>query len=149
MSGPHDPPKPEDLLEHARFLRGLARRLVRDESEADELVQETWIEALRRRAEPIANLRPWLAGVLRNLARERARGAGRRARREREAARPEGLEPTANVLERIENFRVLARAVIELDEPCRSTIVQAYFEGLGGAHADENMMELKEVFHLE
>lgn len=131
MSGPHDPPKPEDLLEHARFLRGLARRLVRDESEADELVQETWIEALRRRAEPIANLRPWLAGVLRNLARERARGAGRRARREREAARPEGLEPTANVLERIENFRVLAREVIELDEPYRSTIVQMYFEGLG------------------
>ena len=24
-----------------------------------------------------------------------------------------------------------------------------YFEGLGGAHADENMVELKEVFHLE
>ncbi len=24
-----------------------------------------------------------------------------------------------------------------------------YFEGLGGAHADESMMELKEVFHLD
>lgn len=24
-----------------------------------------------------------------------------------------------------------------------------YFEGIGGAHADENMLELKEVFHLE
>ena len=24
-----------------------------------------------------------------------------------------------------------------------------YFEGLGGAHADENLVELKEVFHLE
>jgi L-rhamnose mutarotase len=24
-----------------------------------------------------------------------------------------------------------------------------YFEGLGGAHADENMLELKEIFHLQ
>lgn len=24
-----------------------------------------------------------------------------------------------------------------------------YFEGIGGAHADENMLELKEVFHLD
>ena len=24
-----------------------------------------------------------------------------------------------------------------------------YFEGLGGAHADENMQELEEVFHLD
>jgi L-rhamnose mutarotase len=24
-----------------------------------------------------------------------------------------------------------------------------YFEGLGGAHADESMVELKEVFHLD
>ncbi|MCO6453273.1 MAG: L-rhamnose mutarotase [Caldilineales bacterium] len=24
-----------------------------------------------------------------------------------------------------------------------------YFEGLGGAHADESMIELKEVFHLD
>jgi L-rhamnose mutarotase len=24
-----------------------------------------------------------------------------------------------------------------------------YFEGLGGAHADESMVELREVFHLE
>ena len=23
-----------------------------------------------------------------------------------------------------------------------------YFEGLGGAHADENMLELREIFHL-
>jgi L-rhamnose mutarotase len=25
----------------------------------------------------------------------------------------------------------------------------SYFEGLGGAHADENMVELEEVFHLD
>jgi L-rhamnose mutarotase len=24
-----------------------------------------------------------------------------------------------------------------------------YFEGLGGAHADQNMIELEEVFHLD
>jgi L-rhamnose mutarotase len=25
----------------------------------------------------------------------------------------------------------------------------SYFEGLGGAHADQNMQELEEVFHLD
>lgn len=29
------------------------------------------------------------------------------------------------------------------------TFMAPYFEGLGGAHADESMIELEEVFHLD
>jgi L-rhamnose mutarotase len=28
-------------------------------------------------------------------------------------------------------------------------LMAAYFEGLGGAHADESMLELEQVFHLD
>jgi len=28
-------------------------------------------------------------------------------------------------------------------------LMAPYLEGLGGAHADENMLELKEIFHLD
>jgi len=38
----------ETLLSHRPFVRALARRLVRDEARAEDVVQETWLAALRR-----------------------------------------------------------------------------------------------------
>lgn len=62
------PFRPEELLEHAAWIRRLARRLVQGEARADDLVQETWLAALR--AAPRGGpLRPWLARVARNFAR--------------------------------------------------------------------------------
>ncbi|MEW6073256.1 MAG: sigma factor [Planctomycetota bacterium] len=53
-------PDPEDLLAHAAPLRRLARRLVADEARADDLVQDTWLAALRRPPGEERNLRGWL-----------------------------------------------------------------------------------------
>ena len=39
---------PEQLLEHVGWLRGLARRLVRDDDLAEDLVQETLLTAVER-----------------------------------------------------------------------------------------------------
>ena len=67
-------PAIEDLLAHADWLRGLAARLVG--AEADDLVQDTWVAALR--APPRGSgdeARPWLARVLRNSAISRFRRA--------------------------------------------------------------------------
>src|SRR4029079_12015936 len=86
---------PERLLQHADALRRLARRLVRDDAEADDLVQETWTSVLEkpRTHEPAAGWKRWLFAVARTLARERRRSEGRRARREQTAARPESDSP--------------------------------------------------------
>lgn len=124
------PTRLDQLLRHAEYLRALARRLARDDSEAEDLVQETWTAAVEQPERDVRNPRSWLAGVVRNLARQKRRGEGRRARREVVVARDEGTESTENIVERVEIFRELAHEVVALDEPYRSTLIQLYFQGL-------------------
>lgn len=57
-------------------LRGYARRLCGEDDGADEIVQDTWLRALRGIAalrDP-ARLRPWLVGIARRAAMDRLRG---------------------------------------------------------------------------
>ncbi len=120
-----------ELLQHERYLRVLARRLVGDDAAADDLVQETWVVGLERAPDRGA-LRPWLAGVVRNLARNRTRAEARRRVRESASARPghgEGSDPS-ELSERIEVLRALADLVLELREPWRATVLLRYYEGL-------------------
>ena len=48
MTSADDPPTFEDLLRHSAWVQALARTLVRDADLAEDLVQETWLAALRR-----------------------------------------------------------------------------------------------------
>lgn len=50
MSTNRNTPAIEELLEHADWVRGLARRLVLDSAGAEDLIQETWVQALGRPA---------------------------------------------------------------------------------------------------
>src|SRR5262245_64613195 len=89
---------PEELLEHAPWLRRLAATLVAGDAAADDLVQETWLAALRHppSAGAAGELRPWLARVARNLASNFRRGEARRAERDdREREAGGELDPRA------------------------------------------------------
>ena len=91
-------PVPEELLAHAVWLRSLARNLVRDAHLAEDLVQDTWLTAMKLPPadDQARGLRRWLAAVLRNRARSELRARRRRAERERAAAAPEhGRWPAA------------------------------------------------------
>ena len=46
LPAPTETPSAAELLQHAGALRALARRLVRDEATADDVVQETFATAL-------------------------------------------------------------------------------------------------------
>src|SRR5262245_37333781 len=113
------PERVEHLLEHAAWLRALARRLAADEQAAADLEQDTWVAALEG-APPSGAGRGWLAVVLRNFARQARRAAGRRDARERAAARPEAssADPSAELALQ----RTLLAAVEALAEPYRTTI---------------------------
>lgn len=70
-------------------LRGLARFLARDRAEADDLVQEAVLRALRglHQFQPGTSVRAWLFTILRNVFYEQARRRKReRAALERQAA---------------------------------------------------------------
>lgn len=122
-------PDAEVLCEHAGFLRAVARALLLDDDQADDVAQQTVLAALGR---PDPG-RGWMARVARNLSLMRRRSEGRRARRERAAARPEGVPATVDVVARLEVQRRVADAVLALEEPYRTAVVLRHFDGLAPA----------------
>src|SRR5262245_4318464 len=121
---------PQDLLEHAAFLRRLAHSLLGDAHDAEDVVQETWTRGLERPPALGGNLRGWLARVARNFAYRERRTVRRRGERERDSARPEGLPPVDAALERGETLQRVVEAVRALEEPYRATILARFYEDL-------------------
>ncbi len=123
------PEWPEDLLaRHAAALRALARGLLRDEHAADDVVQETWLAALERPPRSRERLAGWLRQVTRSHAMMRRRGEGRRAERESRATddrAPVDGNPTGR-----EILREVIDAVLGLEEPYQSTVVERFFQDL-------------------
>ena len=124
------PPTETDLLlAHGSWIRSLARRMVADEHRAEDLVQETWLAALRRPA-ALRSPRRWLRTVLTNLVRRDLRDTGRRNQREQANARAEAEPSVVATLEAASLGRELADAVLELDEPFRGCVLLRYYEDL-------------------
>ncbi|MBK8979367.1 MAG: sigma-70 family RNA polymerase sigma factor [Planctomycetes bacterium] len=124
-------PTIEVLLGHQRWVRQLARSLVADPSRAEDVAQETMLEAISRPPRDLSRPRAWLFGVARNAARAIGRGERRRVRREHRVARHEAtsIDP-AEVASRAELHRRLVEALFELDEPYHTVLVLRYFEDL-------------------
>jgi RNA polymerase sigma-70 factor (ECF subfamily) len=140
MAGESPTVTPEELLAYADWVGRLARALVKSSAEAEDLAQDAFEVALTRSPRREGPLRPWLGGILRNLARKRARTSVRRARRETRAAEPGTEAPSPELLvERAEAQQVVARHVLELDEPLRSTLLLRYYEGLNASQISERL----------
>ncbi|MCC6669621.1 MAG: sigma-70 family RNA polymerase sigma factor [Planctomycetes bacterium] len=127
-----DVPLSESLLRQSAFLDRLARGLVAGEAEAQDLVQDTWLAALRHGMARVSP-RGFLATIARNRARNRARDAARRRRHEAAAARAEWTIPTDEVVAREEARRLVSDALVQLEEPYRSTLVLHFLEDLSAA----------------
>jgi RNA polymerase sigma factor (sigma-70 family) len=117
----------EHLLVHQDWLRRLARALVRDANEADDLVQETMLAALRSPPNMDIDTRNWLAVVLRNTLRTLKRSTKRRDLRERATARKEALPATVEALARASMQHELVKHVLELDEATREVVLLRFF----------------------
>jgi RNA polymerase sigma-70 factor (ECF subfamily) len=119
----------ETLLQHAAFLRRLARALLRDEHGAEDVEQETMIAAWSRPPGREVPLRAWLARIATRLALRARRAEGRRDQRERQGAREEAQPPPVDALAQAETLRRVTDAVLALDEPYRSTVLQRFYRG--------------------
>ena len=123
----------EVLLEHADWLRRLARALVSDDL-VDDVVQETWVASLRQPPRQEDAVRAWLRRVAGNVVRTRFRSERRRQARELLV----GLldQPPASPgesAERSETSRVLADHLTRLREPYRQVIMLRYYDDLSSA----------------
>jgi RNA polymerase sigma-70 factor, ECF subfamily len=87
---------PPEAIQHLDALYSLARWLAHDPAEAEDLVQETYLKAVRaaHQFQPGTNLRAWLFQILRNTFYTQYKRKGRA---------PEGMDP--EVLERIPDPR--------------------------------------------
>jgi RNA polymerase sigma-70 factor (ECF subfamily) len=126
------------LLQHASWMRRLARSLTGDDAAADDLVQETWMAALRSPPRAGETVRPWLGRVLRNVRVTGFRRDSRRARRHEAVAAAEATVTAANptsdrLLETMQQQRQLSELVLALDEPYRSTLLMRFYEELSAA----------------
>jgi len=121
---------PEILLTHAEFIRGLARRLIRDEQKAEDVAQDVWVAALEKPAGDVASVRAWLAGTARNLVRRGLRTEERARRRERAAARPERERSTDELIEAERARRRVVETLLLLREPYRSAILYRFYDDL-------------------
>ncbi len=121
------------LLEHRAWVRALARRLVVDVNDADDVEQETWRMALQTPPRRDDSPRGWLAAVVRNAARGLGRKRMRRTRNEAAAAAPAAALSPVEIVAAAEIHTRLALAVLDLEEPYRSTVLYRYFEGMDSA----------------
>lgn len=145
------PPSPSDLLgrvalrdreafgllydQYAPLVFKLALRMMRDRAEAEDLLQEVFIQVWRtaasydsRRGHPAA----WLTTIARSRAIDRLRSAEYR-RHKRETADVERVEGASDLRHEVslrESAAAVRDAVVSLPEDQRRAIELAYFDGL-------------------
>ena len=117
-----------DLLEHAAWIQGLARSIVRDPYLADDLAQDALEAGLKCDTDQVQNPRAWLAGAMRYLHLEELRK--RKVRRERsQADELSGAESSASELvERLEIQRKVSEAVLDLPDRYSSLVILRFYE---------------------
>jgi len=121
---------------HARRAMGIAMRLLRSEPEAEDVVQETFLEIWRRAGQfdtQRGGAAAWVVTIARNRAIDRLRSTGTTSRAIETASG--NLIPAAELLpseqaERRRDEARVAQALGALPAEQRHTIELAYFEGL-------------------
>ncbi|MCI0587187.1 MAG: sigma-70 family RNA polymerase sigma factor [Planctomycetes bacterium] len=123
-------PDAQALLIHREFLRNLAGALLRDEHAAEDVVQETWVAALRNPPRKTGSLRAWLARVARNRALDEVRRNARRAARESQAPPPSPVPTPEEIAHREAVRRDVVAGVLSLPDPYRSVLILRFYEDL-------------------
>jgi len=130
---------------HSRLLFGLIMRILRDRSEAEEVLHEVFMTVWTRAHSYNAALgspTAWLVSISRNRAIDRLRAARLRAASAVEdGPEPESVENPETTATHSEQQREVARALSTLVPEQRVLIEEAYFQGF--THS-----ELAERFHL-
>ena len=122
-----DDREPQTLLADVRWLRGLVGRLVHDADLAEDVCQETLVAAVRH---PAGDQRAWLARVARNFALAMLRRERRQARARTFAPTDEPTPATDAVVAEAEAQRAAADALMQLEEPYRTTLLLRFMKGM-------------------
>ena len=134
---------------HGDLLYSLAVRIVGRAAEAEEVVQETWVQAWRKAAQfdpARGSVGAWLVTIVRSRALDRLRSTNSRSRAElaagdeqvRDAWSPSGPDAAHLIEWRQMNQRV-GSALTQLDQHHREVLELAYFTGLSQSEIAERL----------
>ena len=129
---------------HSRLLFGLILRIVKDRGEAEEVLQEVFVQVWTRADTYNVSLgvpAAWLVRIARNRAIDRLRANNVRARTAEATPPPPPVESPETRAAMTEQQRAIARALDTLPPEQRQLIEDAYFLGL-------TQSELAERFRL-
>lgn len=124
---------------HAASMLGLAMRILRDRSDAEDLVHDVFLEAWKRSTSYSAqqgSLRNWLLTRVRSRAIDRLRSLNvvrRHAHMERVTRQDDPAAAQTDDASTMPDGRRARAAVAALPEPQRVVLELAYFEGLSCA----------------
>jgi RNA polymerase sigma-70 factor (ECF subfamily) len=120
------------------LVHNLARRLVPNRADAEDLAQETYLRAWQAwtTGRPPRRVEPWLATICLNLGRDRARRAATRleAATEDLADHPDATDVAAEAIDRVQRTQV-ERALWALPEPQRLAVTLMDLSGFTAAEA--------------
>lgn len=126
-------PTTEQLMAEMAWVRRLARALVKNDAQADDVAQDAWLVATERQPDRDRPLRPWLGRVVGNLVRTRKRSQVRRGERDAAFDADRHVPTPAELVERVELQRAVGDEVLALAEPYRSTVLLHFVEGYSSA----------------
>lgn len=115
------------LLAEEPHVRALARAVCAD---PDDVVQQTWLLALRHGGGGIGEVRSWLSRIVRNVASNARRDEARRRAHERAAAADDLVPSSPELMLREERRRCLIAAVDRLPREQRTVVLLRFFDGL-------------------
>lgn len=127
----------ELVSRHAPALLRFSERLLRDASEAEDVVQETFLRLWQRAGDysPAARVTTWLHRIAHNLAVDRLRVRGRAVALDEEEVPVSAPQPV--LLDEARRARSLDAALETLPERQAAAIVLVHLHGLTGAEACE------------
>lgn len=117
---------------HSRLLFGLVVRVLNDRAEAEEVLQEVFVQAWRRShtySAALGSPTGWLLGIARNRAIDRLRGRAARLRAIQGSMAPPPVDTPEALASLTERQRNVRHALDALPTEQRELIERAYFEG--------------------
>lgn len=126
----HPPPKDGAFLSNEKALKSLAQRITRSEHDAEDVLQEVWLELLKNQDQEVRSPAGWLRVVTLRTAMRHRRRAKDRIASERRGARdleaPSFVDRLAGEL----SLAQLCAEVNRLQDPFRSVIRMRYIQEL-------------------
>lgn len=117
---------------HAGFVYGLARRILNDRHEAEDVTQEVFVSLMTQAAYDPArgSLSAYLCAMARSRSIDRLRKRSRRAQLVAVEAPPENAPPAGEELQQQQSARVVREALQALPDTQRQVVELAYYQGL-------------------